>query len=168
MVKGGLDLSDLVWIVLSPEEKERFSVYEGDILIVRTNGNPEYVGRSVVIEEPLQDAVYASYLIRLRVDKSKAHPAYVNALLNSGYLRTTLRHEIRSSAGNYNLNTNGIKRQRVPLPSLDEQEQILKRLSLLKTKATELDRHIASSVLLKKALMNSFLDESVEGRLNVQ
>jgi type I restriction enzyme, S subunit len=127
VVKGNLDLSDLSWIVLPKKEQERFSVREGDILLVRTNGNPSYVGRSVVISNPPKNAVYASYLIRLRVDESQVRPAYVNTLLNSQYVRATLRHEIRSSAGNYNLNTVGIKRQQIPLPTLLEHSRNLKK-----------------------------------------
>ena len=156
--KGGLDLSDLSWAVLTAEEKDRYAVQEGDILLVRTNGNPAYVSRSVAIRDVPKDAVFASYLIRLRVDRSYLRSEYLNMLLNSDYLRRTLKHEIRSSAGNYNINTQGLKRQRIPLLPLDEQDKLLEKMSKLDDAISQCEQHIEKCQELKSQLLNSMLD----------
>ncbi len=167
VAKGRLDLTDLNWIVLSPQDQERFAVCAGDILLVRTNGNPEYVGRSVVAQDIPENTVYASYLIRLRVDEVRARPTYVNALLNSAWLRPSLRQEIRSSAGNYNINTKGIKKQRIPLPSLDYQDRFLSRLQDIEQQMEGLVSHTERLNNLKKHLLMNLLDPQILGVKNV-
>lgn len=47
--------------------------------------------------------VYASYLIRLRADKSRLLPEYLSAFLNSAFGRAAMRNAIRTTAGQSNL-----------------------------------------------------------------
>lgn len=157
VVTGELDLSDLKWMSLTDQEQERYSADVGDVLVVRTNGNPLYVGRSVAIKTVPERTVFASYLIRLRVDQSRILPAYLSTLLNSRYLRKTLRHEIRSSAGNYNINTKGLQRQNVPLPPIREQGEILENIQEFNNAKAQLEKHIQASRLLKSRLLNQLL-----------
>jgi type I restriction enzyme, S subunit len=158
VVRGSLDLADLSWVVLSSEEQARYSVSATDILLVRTNGNPSYVGRCCTAENAPKGAVYASYLIRLRLDATKALPEYVAILINSQYVRKTLRHEVRSSAGNYNINTTGIRRQRIPLPSLADQKAVAARVAALNNAGNGLQIHISRLREMKRSLLNSMSD----------
>lgn len=159
VLKDRLDLSDLSWAILTSDEQERYAAHDGDILLVRTNGNPLYVGRSVVVKGVPEGTVFASYLIRLRVDESHIKPDYLNILLNSEYLRRTLRHEIRSSAGNYNINTKGIRRQRIPLPSISGQDQIIQEIKYVDAAIAQCELHITQSQALKTFLLRWLLSE---------
>jgi len=157
VIGGKLDLSDLGWIVLRNEEKKKYKLDEGDLLIVRTNGNPEYVGRTAVVKRCPKDTVYASYLIRLKCDSKLLHPEYLHAVLQSSLIKKTLRHEIRSSAGNYNLNTQGIKRQNIPLPPVEIQESFVDSLLTYQIKSEEIQKHIEKLKNLKATLINELL-----------
>jgi len=157
VVGGRLDLSDLSWVRLTPEEQERYSVTVGDVLLVRTNGNPAYVGRSVAIETTPDDAVFASYLIRLRVDETRIRPLYLSTLLNSRYLQRPLRHEVRSTAGNYNINTKGLSRLKVPLPPIPIQDKMLAHLQQLNSAKAGLQEHLLISKALKSQLLKQLL-----------
>jgi len=126
--RGKINLDDLKFVELDEKETQRYTAHEGDILLVRTNGNPDYVGRCVVVRDLPETHVFASYLIRLSVDETKADPTYVAALLNSPSCSRSLRGSVRSSAGNYNINTKGIRRQRIPLPDLQTQRALVDRL----------------------------------------
>jgi type I restriction enzyme S subunit len=109
---------------LSDVDAAPFAVLEGDVLLVRTNGTPAYVGRSAVV--PAHEGVWlaASYLIRLRVRQRMILPIFLHEALSHGRTRKTMEGAIRTSAGNYNLNTRGIRNALVPVPSLDEQQAI--------------------------------------------
>lgn len=120
VLRGDLDLGDLQWIELGEAERAQFEVRPSDILLVRTNGNPDYVGRSVVVPEGTPPMAFASYLLRLRVTNSML-PEYLSAMINAPTTRRSLRGSIRSSAGNYNVNTTGIREQAVPICSIGEQ-----------------------------------------------
>lgn len=120
VLRGDLDLGDLQWIELGEAERAQFEVRPSDILLVRTNGNPDYVGRSVVVPEGTPPMAFASYLLRLRVTTTML-PEYLSAMINAPTTRRSLRGSIRSSAGNYNVNTTGIREQAVPICSIGEQ-----------------------------------------------
>lgn len=158
VLRGELDLADLQWINLSDEDVNRYTVKDGDILLVRSNGNPDYVGRCVVVKAPIKAMVYASYLIRLRVNSKKVIPEFIAAVLNSPSIRRKLRGDVRSSAGNFNINTQGIKRQKIPLPTIENQTYLVNCLKQLHTTNVSLDSRISSAVALKKNILDSLGD----------
>lgn len=142
VIGGRIVLDDLAFVDISAPEVDRYRLSRGDVLIVRTNGNPEYVGRTAVVEELPEDCIYASYLIRLVPNTELLLPKYLHAALSSSLMRRTLRHEIRSSAGNYNLNTKGIKRQVLPLPPMPKQQEFVRHFESFEKKISEIDSHI--------------------------
>jgi restriction endonuclease S subunit len=128
VLRDELDLSDLKWVQLSEADQDKYTLRTGDILIVRTNGNPEYVGRCLVVPHLAEKMVFASYLIRLVVDPDQARPEYVVSLLNSPPIRRKLRGSVRSSAGNFNINTQGIRGVVLPVPDLAEQDRLVRQI----------------------------------------
>ena len=154
VLRNEINLSDLKWVKLSKYEVERYSVREGDILIVRTNGNPDYVGRCVVAHNPPTPLVFASYLIRIRIKQELVDPDYVATVLNSPTLRQYLRGSVRSSAGNYNLNTQGISRQQIPLTTLQEQRALIGVLRTLQNANEKVSKRIRATQLVKNRTLN--------------
>ena len=154
VIGGKIILEDLAFVDLSAPDVDRYRLSRGDVLIVRTNGNPEYVGRTAVVEELPEDCVYASYLIRLVPNKEILLPKYLHAALSSSLIRRTLRHEIRSSAGNYNLNTKGIKKQILPLPPLPKQEEFVEHFESFERKISQIDGHISLLNTLRLSITN--------------
>ncbi|MCB0201150.1 MAG: restriction endonuclease subunit S [Anaerolineae bacterium] len=153
ILRGKLDLSDLQWLQLEQKDASRYLLESGDILIVRTNGNPDYVGRCVVVPPLETQMVYASYLIRLRVKKGNALPEFVAAMLNSPSIRRRLRGDVRSSAGNYNLNTAGIKRQKIPFPPYHQQIELVDNA----TRLTDVENKIVLRLQAADDLKHSVL-----------
>lgn len=155
VLRDELDLSDLQWISLSETELKRYSVKSGDILLVRTNGNPAYVGRCVVVRDLPQAMAYASYLIRLQVKKETATPDFVATLLNSISVRRMLRGDVRSSAGNFNVNTKGIKKQEIPLPSLEQQKSLVEKTKNVNASINKLNERIFQAISIKKKILQT-------------
>lgn len=157
VLRGKIDLNDLKFVDLSPNEIERYRVHDGDVLLVRTNGNPNYVGRCVVVRNLPETCVYASYLIRLRIDREQAEPDYVAALLNTPSIMRRLRGSVRSSAGNYNINTEGICRQMLPFPDLKSQRTLVAQLEKLSRMESALQERATQHVLLKRSFFGRAL-----------
>lgn len=151
--RGYLELDEFNRVELTDAEVERYRLAPGDVLLVRTNGNPHYVGRCVVVTDLPHDFAYASYLIRLRVDDSIILPAFLSAILNAPSIRRELRGTVRSSAGNYNINTTEIKDQTIPLPALDEQETFLDQLTSIRARQAACADRIASLHRTKAAIL---------------
>ena len=71
IASGDLNLSDLKYGDLSSSELAKLRLATGDILLVRTNGNPDICGRSWVTDNLEGDWAFASYLVRGRPDPSR-------------------------------------------------------------------------------------------------
>jgi type I restriction enzyme S subunit len=156
VLRGRVDYSDLQRIDLNDAEYERLALRVGDVLLVRTNGNPQYVGRSVVIDRLHEKTVFASYLIRIRCGEGALRPAFLAEYLNARSTRQRLRGEVKSSAGNYNINIAGIRKQPICTFNVADQESLLLQLKELDGAIEALQSRVVASKSIKKL----FLDEA--------
>ena len=135
VIGNSLDPGDMKLVAVPKAEADRIRLVDGDVLFVRTNGNPDNVGRSAVYESSVldragfdgKDCLYASYLIRARLDRRKVDPFYLQAFLSSAEGRKRIRGEARTSAGQFNINTKGLASVVVPLPALELQTKFVRR-----------------------------------------
>ena len=81
------------------------------------------VGKCEVFNEP-GDWVFASYLIRVRLDRLKALPEFVSAFLNTEAGRMQIDQVSRQIAGMSNVNAEELKELDVPLPPVSVQASI--------------------------------------------
>lgn len=153
VLRGSIDYSDLQHIELTDAEYGRLGLQKGDVLLVRTNGNPHYVGRSVVIDRLHEKTVYASYLIRIRCDESTLRPAFLAEYLNAPSTRQRLRGEVKSSAGNYNINIAGIRKQPICPPNVADQDRLLLQLKGLDDAIETVESRVVASKSMKKQLL---------------
>ncbi|MFO1255192.1 MAG: restriction endonuclease subunit S [Sphingomonadaceae bacterium] len=163
VVNGRVEADDLKYAVVSDADRQRYSLHPGDIVVVRTNGNPAYIGRSALIAVDAEAYLFASYLIRMRFDGNVAWPPYVYAALNSQPVRELLLKAATTSAGNYNINTASLKRITIPLPDLTTQHQISEAIRGA-TDAVNADEYEVESLLRTKAMLMSDL---LSGRVRV-
>lgn len=139
-----LDLGDLKFVDLSAAETERLRLKVGDLLLVRSNGNPDIVGATVRFDpgEDERTFVYASYLIRIRLKES------INSTFLAGYLgselgRAALRRGARTSAGQYNINTQALKALSVPLPDMPMQKAYAESVARIQRITVTMRTHLA-------------------------
>lgn len=161
VVGGSIDLADLKTVAVTEKEYQRLKLEEGDLLFVRTNGNPDYVGRSAVFDssvvagsgfEPSQ-FIYASYLIRARPDPRRVNSIYLQALLASEFGRKALRERSRTSAGQYNINTVALGSVPIPLAPIDLQRAFAARVADIQSIIVQQERAAAVAERLMQSLM---------------
>jgi type I restriction enzyme, S subunit len=162
VVGDQLTLNDLAYVDLRPVDVERLSLFDGDLLLVRTNGNPNYVGRSAVFRTPDERTwVYASYLIRVRLS-AEILPDYVNVFLSSELGRRELLRRVTTSAGNHNINSNSIRLLSIPVPDdKDNQQEIVDIANASRAKVEALSKKAQALEALKKSLMHDLLTGAV-------
>ncbi len=120
---GSINLRDLGRVAGSIEHYEPYRLNIGDILLNRTN-SAELVGKVGIIAERT-DAIFASYLVRLRVDKSVADPFFLVQWLNGDIAQRALKRISTRAVSQANINPTEFKKQcPVPLPPLPEQQKI--------------------------------------------
>jgi type I restriction enzyme S subunit len=128
VVNGVLDFSDIKYTELTPGEIERLSVNLGDILVVRTNGSLNLVGKSSVVDKLQGKFVFASYLIRLRPVLTEILPEYLNLILSSQIGRDVIEEKARSTAGQFNVNLQTLLSVPVPLAPLEEIKRVVDKI----------------------------------------
>jgi type I restriction enzyme, S subunit len=126
MQPDGWDLSDLKYVELTDKERDLWMLENGDILFNRTNSK-ELVGKCEVFREP-GEWVFASYLMRLKVNTERASPDFVSAYLSSPGGRAQIERESRQIIGMTNINAEEIRTLRIPLPDPEIQATLLEDL----------------------------------------
>src|SRR5208282_3217914 len=96
---GKIDLSDLKFADFEQKELAKLRLQEGDILVVRSNGSADLVGKPALVEDSAVGLAYAGYLIRLRPKKGTALPRFVRAMLQSPQVRKVIETNARSTSG---------------------------------------------------------------------
>ncbi len=161
VIGGKVDFANLVWLKPT-EEFEKYRLARGDVLIVRTNGNPDYVGRTAVYEGfEFEKCLFASYLIRLRAKHDKILPHFLHEMLRSKQVKKDIRKQVKSSAGNYNLNTQGIRSLHIPLPAKKVQEKLLERLGSVSAVADAMTCHLETMRELRSTFLNSLFNSDM-------
>ncbi|MBF0340447.1 MAG: restriction endonuclease subunit S [Magnetococcales bacterium] len=116
---------DLKYTKLTQNEADRLMLCKGDLLFVRTNGNPEYIARCAVFSGNAI-AVFASYLIRVRISKDANFlPDFLQFLASMPTFRGKIIKETKTTAGNYNINTEGLRSLRFIFPSIELQSKFI-------------------------------------------
>jgi type I restriction enzyme S subunit len=157
------EMSDLPFAEVTPQEKEALSLQAHDVLLVRTNGNPTYIGRSTVIPEGVLEAqtIFASYLIRVRVNEKRLRGTFLNYVLQSHTGRRQSNSLANTSAGNFNLGARSLGKFLIPLPEPEEQDAIVNAINAADDVVLALERQITAAGDLKRSLLQTLLTGKV-------
>ena len=126
----------------------------GDLVIVRSNGSASLVGKTSLITESEDEFAFASYLIRMR--PCKVDSKYLYYVLNSISVKEQFYSKSKSTSGINNINTEELGNSIIPLPPLEEQEEIVRILDKLleeESKIEELTVLEEQIELIKKSIL---------------
>ena len=136
VVGGHVAPTDLKFGKPKKNELGKLALECGDLLFVRTNGVKENAGRCSKFNGELADCYFASYLIRVRLDPAILNPDFLNEYSRTEVGTSFLSGKaIRTADGKFNINSGTLKTMLVPVPSVDEQEEIAQTLALVDDKA---------------------------------
>jgi type I restriction enzyme S subunit len=162
-----VNLDDLKYCDLNGSDLNRILLNDGDLLFVRTNGSRDLVGRCAVFQGNGQGKIFgfASYLIRVRVNQEKVLPRYLAYFLNSSQGRAEIDSRRRTSAGQFNINSENLRSIEFPLPELAEQARLLEQLEEREAQATQLVVELRSAKKDGATLRESILRKAFAGEL---
>ncbi|ALI01658.1 type I restriction endonuclease subunit S [Pseudomonas sp. FW306-02-F02-AA] len=125
VVSGKIELDNLKYSELDDKEFSALKLNVGDILVVRSNGSTNLVGRPAVVSEDAIGMAYAGYLIRLRPLPDKVVPEFLALMLQTPEIREIIESGARSTSGVHNINAKELGALEIPLFSLEEQKEIV-------------------------------------------
>ncbi|MEK7760274.1 MAG: restriction endonuclease subunit S [Nitrospirota bacterium] len=124
IVPDSLDWESVPYCEIDDDDRERFALAVGDIVVARTGAT---VGYAKLIREPVE-AVFASYLVRFRVNAEMADPAFIGRLIESHVYKAFVQSRI-GGAAQPNASAPVLGSFRFVLPSKHSQSRIADILS---------------------------------------
>src|SRR5713101_1391211 len=129
IVKGYVNWEEVPYCKISPQDKVRFALNPGDVVIARTGAT---TGASTYISES-PDAVFASYLVRLKIT-TKAEPQFIAYFLKSPAYWSYIHAVLGDKSAQPNASAKTLTQARLLLPPGAEQKEIARILGALDNK----------------------------------
>lgn len=162
-----LDLNNLKYAALDAAEAKTLRLEAGDLLMIRSNGSVQLVGKALTVTEEAAGMAYAGYLIRLRVDANVLRSQFLQLALSSLSVRTQIEMPARSTSGVNNINTDEVRGLVVPVPPLEEQDEIVRQASTLFALADGLSAHVNTASKRTKGSSRAILAKAFRGELRM-
>jgi len=123
IVPTQIDWDKVPYCEIDENRKEKFSLVPGDIVVARTGT----VGYAKLIRNA-PDSVFASYLVRFRIDPKQADPEYVGRVIESDAYKKFVRAHVGGAAQPH-ANAKLLSAFRFPIPDRTTQSRIVDILS---------------------------------------
>lgn len=160
---GQIDMADEKRAIDPSVDLSNLMLSEGDLLIVRTNGSKDLIGRASVVQDGV-DAAFASYLIRYKFDTTIVRPEWVRVMLDTPAMRRLIEDRAASSAGQYNLGLSKLNTIEIPTPSLEDQDRLIARHSEIEWQSKVLRAQLATSQAQGRVLRSALVASVFQGK----
>jgi type I restriction enzyme S subunit len=138
---------------------------KGDILAVRSNGNPQLIGRTLLASEVVGKVSHSGFTIRIRLNTKSIDPVYL-----CNYLKISSTRKILVDGGNgvgiKSLNQGSLSALIIPFPqSLKSQQTIIQKLNVLSAETQKLEANYQQKINDLEELKKSVLQKAFSGEL---
>ena len=157
-------LDDLDSVTLDGDLSPADRVAEGDILAVRSNGNPALIGRCMTVGRVADQVTHSGFTIRITVRREKAFPSYICQFMRSRAVRRKL-----IDGGNglniKSLNQGMLSEIIVPLPTIAKQQAVIAEIEQIAVETARLADVVARKLAALDELKKSLLHQAFSGAL---
>ena len=118
-------------VIIDGKLNEIDRLQDGDILAVRSNGNPQLIGRTLLAGNIQGQVSHSGFTIRIRLNSKSVLPNYLCRYMKTQKTRKELV-ESGNGVGIKSLNQGSLSSLKIPFPtSVKEQEIIIEKLDLI-------------------------------------
>jgi type I restriction enzyme S subunit len=130
--RGYFKLTSLKSIEIGEDERTKYTVHEGDLLITE-GGDWDKVGRTAIWRGGVQNCLHQNHVFKARVPSDHILNEWVELVFNSGDGRDYFAGAAKQTTNLASINMTQLRGFPLPVPPLDEQRRILKKLADLST-----------------------------------
>ena len=160
LMEGQINTQDLQFVDLTKDEFDKFKLIKGDIIFNRTN-SIELVGKTALFDLE-RDFVFASYLLRIRVNILKLLPQFLNWYFNWGKSQERLKKLASRGASQVNISATRLRTFQIPLPPLPEQREIAEILQTIDQKIEIEKKKKELYEELFKTMLNKIMNQEID------
>src|SRR5699024_4202727 len=163
---GGLDLSEIKNIRISPEMAARSMLHNGDVVMTEANGNTDNLGRGTVWRNQITRMVHQNHIFAIRTPEHKLLPDYLSIVLSSIHGR---RYFSFTSTQVGIATTTGSKVLSLPLPvaSLRTQQHIVDECSQLRESTDACEHAIKRQLDVLTERRQALITAAITGQFDV-
>ena len=133
----------------------------GDILFVRSNGNKNLIGRSLLIDELSETTTFSGFTIRCRLEKDDLLPEFVCRFLKSKTIRKQLI-DAGSGTSINNLNQKMLSALEIPIFEPKDQKNILDKINSIESSFEKLVTTNQHKLELLNSLKETILTQEMQ------
>ena len=139
-IAGNWDLQRLIKRKLSKEETEKFLLKKYDLVITKSSGSQDHIGKTGLVDEKIESmfVCYSNFVQRI-CPKNHINSKFLHYFMNCPLAREQYKYQSETTTGLANLSTKSIDELLIPLPPIHEQHQITK---FLDSKTEQIDELI--------------------------
>jgi type I restriction enzyme, S subunit len=161
---GVLNFKKLKYYPDNWKSREQYILKDGDVLFNRTN-SAELVGKSAIYRNFHPPAVFAGYLIRVKILDEIYFPYLLTLYLNSIFGKSYVKSVVTQQVGQANVNGTKLAMMPIPLMSNEEQEQIVSQIEQGFSLIENTTQIVESSLQNLQTMKTSVLKQAFEGKL---
>ncbi|WP_063662004.1 restriction endonuclease subunit S [Aliivibrio fischeri] len=155
-----VSLNDTRSILIENKSIERYSLEQGDVLIIRVNGSADIVGRFITCNEDY-DAIYCDHFIRMRFPIECYVSSFLSILGSSKLVRDKISDLFISTAGQKTVNQTHIGSLITMLPPIAEQHRIVAKVKELMAICEQFKQRLKESQTTQLHLTDAIVEQAV-------
>jgi type I restriction enzyme S subunit len=162
---GVVDLEDVKYLSANQSNNQDNFVKVGDLLFTRLSGSLDYVANAAIVRSDMDISIqYPDRLFRARLWASEL-TEYSEVWFNSLWMRRIIRNSAKSSAGHQRISMNTIEDAFIPLPPLEEQREVLLKVSATFSRFGKLEAALMSGLKHTESTIEALLSKAFSGSL---
>lgn len=158
------DWSEMKRLSLTEKELQTYKLRENDFLVNRVN-SIDFLGKSALVRNLKEPCVFESNMMRFSVRLEIVDPEYLIKYLNSEFGHQELRKNAKDAVNQSSINQEDVKAVLVPLPPLEEQHEIVRRVEKLFNFTISLEAKYKIAMKLVEKIEQSVLAMAFRGEL---
>lgn len=157
-------LDELETIIPDGVLSDADTLEEHDLVFVRSNGNPELIGRCLLIGAVSERITYSGFTIRARLHTQDVVPQYLCHFLKSNKARREMI-DGGNGANIKSLNQGTLSRLVIPFPDTSNQVALVEQLEAVQQEAQRLEALYQRKLEALDELKQSLLHQAFSGQL---
>jgi type I restriction enzyme S subunit len=157
---NSVEWTSVPYCKIDEDSKKKYLLKDGDLVFARTGAT---VGKSFLIKGQIPEAVFASYLIRLRFNRDVLDKYIWHYFQSLDYWSQITDGQV--GIGQPNVNGTKLGQLLIPLPSIEEQHSIVFKIEELLSKLDTSIEDLKTAQQQLKVYRQSVLKWALEGRL---
>ena len=161
-VNGNWDLQNVTKRKLSKEEAERFRLKKGDLIITKSSGSQDHIGKTGLVDEKIESmfVCYSNFVQKIH-PQSHINSKFLHYFMNCPLAREQCKYHSETTTGLANLSARSIGELLMSVPPKQEQDKIVNFLDRKTAKIDELIRIKARRVELLQEQRTALVHETV-------